>query len=217
MKWLLLLFPCLLFGDLNDNGDFQVWNTDSIRLQLSRKAYMTGQTEFRYGRDGTKIYYKHYQGGLLYVYSPQAVFEVAYRHIFLRNNNHWRKIYSPLADMTLQVQSRRGFYLGDRSRIQYLIFDKHLGGKHRWLYRNRLEIIPALRISKRKIAPYFAEEFFWMESRGISENRLEFGLKIPYHQRTQLSLSYMYRNFKLFITNKWVQHNVTWVHFSLHF
>ena len=41
------------------------------------------------------------------------------------------------------------------------------------------------------IAPFFSEEFFWIESEGIGENRLEAGLKIPYHQRAELSLSYL--------------------------
>ena len=216
MKWVFLFFPCLLFGALNDNGDFQVWNTDSINVRMGKRAFVKGQTEFRYGRDGSKLYYKHYQGGMMFILSPQVLFETAYRHIFLRYDHNWNKIYSPLMDLTFQVQSRRGLYIGDRNRIQYLIFDKRLGGKKRWLYRNRFEFVPALRVTQRKIAPYFANEFFWQEAMGISENRLELGLKIPYHQRTQLNLAYMSRNFKN-LRKKWVHHNVTWVHFSLHF
>lgn len=215
-RLLFLLFPTLLLAGLNDDHDFQVWNTDSINMRTSKKTTFHGQTEFRYGRDGSKLYYKHYQGGLIYIYSQHTVMEFAYRHVFLRREGKWGKIYNPLYDLTFQTQSRRGFYLGMRNRFQYLIFNSHLGGKHKWLYRNRVEIIPALRFSRRGIAPFIADEFFWLESRGISENRLEGGFKIPYHQRTQLNLSYVYRTLKDH-QKKWLQQNVLWLHFSLHF
>ena len=217
MKWLpLLMFPLALLGGLNENGDFQVWNTDTINLQMGKKTFLKGETEFRYGRDGSKLYYKHYQGGIVFIRSSHTIIETSYRHIFLRVDHHWRKIYSPFLDLTFQAQSKRGWYIGNRNRIQYLIHDKHLGSKRRWLYRNRFEIILPHRVTRRKIAPYVANEFFWHEARGISENRLEAGLKIPYHQRTQLNLAYMSRNLKNHKKN-WIHQNVTWIHFSLHF
>ncbi|MCB1106906.1 MAG: DUF2490 domain-containing protein [Chlamydiia bacterium] len=210
------LFPFFLFGALNENGDFQVWNTDTLHVKMGRQTTLKGQTEFRYGRDGSKLYYKHYQGGVLFTCSPRTLLEFAYRHTYLRKDHKWGVVYNPLVDLTFQTQSRRGFYIGDRSRLQYLIFDKHLGHKGRWLYRNRLEIIPAVRLTRRKIAPFIADEIFWHEGRGIMENRAEIGLKIPYHQRTQLNLSYLYRNLKN-LDKTWIHHNVLWVHFSLHF
>lgn len=215
LKKLLIFLPLVLFGGLNDDGDFQVWNTDTLNIRLSKKAAFVGQTEFRYGNDGHKLYYKHYQGGLRFIHSPFLHFMVAYRQIYLRTDDKWGKISSPFADMTLQGRSRIGWMFSDRNRIQYLIPSGRAGKKNRWLYRNRLEVTLPVR-TRSGITPFVADEFFWLEARGINENRLEGGLRIPYRQKTQLDLLYVSRNLKN-ASKKWIHHNVFWLHFSLHF
>lgn len=213
---LFFLFPFALFASLNGNGDFQIWNTDSINLPISRKAHLTGSAEFRYGDNRSKLYYKHYQGGFLFIRSPHTNFHFGYRHIYNRVQNKWVAEYDLLFDLTFQVATRRGLLLSNRNRIQYRILSEKQGGHNLWLYRNRLEFIPPYRVTRRQIALFFANEFFWQERNGISQNRLQAGLKIPYHQRTHLNLSYMLRSLKN-SQKKWVHHNILCLHFSLHF
>lgn len=218
MKWfLLLLIPCTLFAKLNSNGDFQVWNSDGMNIPLSKKVYLSGNAEFRYGNHRKKLYYKHYQGGFRLYRSSYTHFYFAYRHIYHRVRGKWIAEYDPLFDLTFQAGNRRGLFLSNRNRIQYRILGEKLGGKNRWLYRNRTEFTPPYRLSRYQIAPYFADEFFWEEGRGIDQNRLEAGLKIPYyHQRTHLNLSYLWRLLKN-PQKKWLHQNVIRVDFSLHF
>lgn len=207
MKWLLfLLFPFSLFAD------FQIWNVDGLNISLSRNFHLTGETEFRYGQHKTQLHYKRYQGGLLFFRSPHTLFHLGYRQVYHRLNKKWEREYSPLFDLTFQVANRRGLHISDRNRLQYRIFSHF---PNRWLYRNRLEFVLPFRLFK-TYAPFLADELFWQEARGINENRLEGGLKIPYRQRTQLKLSYVYRLLKN-AQKDWTHQNVLWIHFSLHF
>ncbi len=214
MKWIpFFLIPCALFAKLDRDGDFQVWNTDSMDIHLSRKVRLTSLAEFRYGDNRRKLYHKHYQGGFLFIRSFHTLFHIAYRHVYTRMKKKWITEYNPLFDLTFQVATRRGLVLSNRNRIQYRIIP---GNHNLWLYRHRIEFIPPYRISKRQTAPFISNEFFWQERWGISQNRLAIGLKIPYHQRTELSLSYMLRSLKD-LEKKWIHQNVVHAHFSLHF
>ncbi|MCP5506090.1 MAG: DUF2490 domain-containing protein [Chlamydiales bacterium] len=217
MKWLLfLLFPFSLFAKLNGNHDFQVWNTDSIHIRVSRKMQLKGETEFWYGDDRKKLFYKHYQGGILYHHSPYTTMQLAYRQAYNRVNHKWQREPHPFGEITFQVGNRRGLYLGNRNRLEYRILNRAQGGHNRWRYRNRSELIPPLRFSRRNIAPFFAYEWFWQEAHGVDQQRVEGGFKIPYHQRTELKLSYVLRLLKN-AKKDWIHQNVLWIHFSLHF
>lgn len=216
LKNLILLFPLTLFGYLNGSGDFQIWNSNRVDYRISRRVMLTGETEFRYGRNGSKLYYKHYQGGIHWTLSPLMTSQIAYRETFIRSNKKWGKERNPLFDLTLQARSKTGWAISDRNRVQYRIRSKRLGGKKSWVYRNRLEITLPARFTRYRMAPFITDEIFWEESRGISQNRLEGGVFIPYHQRAVLRLAYIYRLLK----NKnsdYVNHNVLWAQFSLHF
>ncbi|MBF5059758.1 DUF2490 domain-containing protein [Candidatus Neptunochlamydia vexilliferae] len=217
IRVLTLLLPLSLFGGLLSKGDFQVWNTDAVNIRVSRKMTLTGETQFRYGDGGKNIFYKHYQGGLLFFRSPHINFQTAYRQVYRRIDNKWEKEYNPFIDLTFQASSRRGWFISDRNRVVYRVRGGKLFDKQNlWLYRNRLFILPGLRLGKASMAPFFAYEFFWQESRGIDQNRLQWGLSIPYRKKTMLNLSYMLRYLKN-RKKKWINQNVLWIDFSLHF
>ncbi len=193
-----------------------MWNTDALNVRLGRKLGFAGDTEFRYEDGGKKLAYKHYQAGLIFFRSPHVSIQTGYRQVYFRINNNWEKEYNPFVDLMLQARSKRGWFISDRNRIVCRILGKAFDQGHRWLYRNRLFIMPPLRIGRGQIAPFFAYEFFWQETRGIDQNRLEWGLSIPYRKKTLLNLSYMLRYIKN-AQKKWLHHNVLWIHFSLHF
>lgn len=187
-----------------------------MTIPCSGKVSFSGNAEFRYGNRGKKLYYKHYQGGFRFDRSPHTHFYLAYRHSYSRLKKKWIAEYNPLIDLTFRLGNRRGFLLSNRNRVQYRILGQKFGGKNRWLYRNRTEFIPFYRYSDYRISPVFAEEFFWQEGRGIDQNRLEAGLKIPYRQRLHLNLSY----FRHLIKNpqkKWLERNVIRVDFNCRF
>ncbi|MDJ0652433.1 MAG: DUF2490 domain-containing protein [Simkaniaceae bacterium] len=215
-RFLLLLIPFSLFAKPNGNRDFEVWNCDRITIPLSKKVHFSGNAEFRYGNHRKKLYYKQYQGGFHFYDSAHTHFHLAYRRVYNRVQEKWIAEHDPLIDLTVQVRNRSAFFLSNRQRVQYRILGEKLGGKNRWLYRNRTEFTPSYRLYKHPIIPFLADEFFWQEGRGIDQNRLEAGLKIPYHQRTHLNLSYIWRLLKD-PQNNWLYQNVMRVDFTLHF
>lgn len=218
MKTILLFFllPLSLFAKLNTAGDFQIWNTDTVNIRLNRSMTLIGQTEFRYGRDSSKLYYKHYQGELCFIRSPHTLITPSYRHIYRRQKGAWETEYNPMIDITFQTKTKSRWFISNRCRTVYRILEKQSGKHNRWLYRNRLEFLTPLRLTRRGIGPYFSDEFFWEETQGINQNRLIFGLRIPYHERTQLDLYYMLRSLKN-ADKHWINQNVFGIHFSLHF
>lgn len=218
MKWFLflLIIPSALCAKLPHYKNFQIWNSDEVNIPLSRNIYLSGNGEFRYGNDQIKLYYKHYQLGIRLYRSRHTHFYFGYRHIYHRMKKKWVVEYTPLVDLTFQGGNQRGLLLSNRNRIEYRILEKRLGGKNRWLYRNRTEFTPPYRLSKYQIAPYLADEFFWQEGRGIDQNRLEGGLKIPYHQRAHLNISYIWRHLKN-PAKQWFHQSILRVDFVLRF
>jgi hypothetical protein len=210
--FLFLLFPLSLFAHLNGSGDFQIWNTDTINIRSSKRMILTGQTEFRYGRDGSKLYYKHYQGEITFIRSPHTLITPGYRQVYHRRHGDWVKEYQPRCAITFQVQTKSKWLISDRNLILYRIQEGH----NRWVYRNRLEFLTPIRITRKGMGPFFSNEFFWAETQGINQNRLIFGLRIPYHQRTQLDLYYMLRSLKNH-NKDWIQQNILGLHFALFF
>ena len=215
MKTLLFfLLPLPLFAHFYSRGDFQVWNTDTLNAHLSPHILFVGETEFRYGSKGRKIFYKHYQAGLTFTRSPHLLITPMYRQTCHRIEKKWKRLHEPLLDITLNAHSQSGWLISDRNRIQYGMHPQKQ--TQRFLYCNRLEILTPLRLMSSGIAPFISNEIFWKKTEGLNQNRLILGVRIPYHSRTQLDLYYMKHSLKL-PSKKWIHQNVLGVHFSLLF
>ena len=213
MKQFFFIFTLILLSITYAYSDFQIWNADSVNIRFSNRTVFEISSEFRYRQTATKLYYKHYQGRLTFIRSPNFLITPGYRQLYLRQVNHWIKEYHPMLDLTLQVQGQNSWAISNRSRIVYRIFEKRPG---LWRFRNRLEVICPIQLTEYGIKPYFADEFFWDESHGINQNRLAIGLKIPYHERTQLDLFYMLQALKNSL-NSWKQQKIIGIYFSLYF
>ena len=215
-KILFFLLPLPLFAHFYSKGDFQVWNTDTLNAHFSQNILFVGETEFRYGSKGHKIFYKHYQAGLSFTRSPYFLITPIYRMACHRTNKKWKTLHEPILDITMQINHQSGWLISNRNRIQYGMYTKKEPSPQRWLYRNRLEILTPIRLMSKGIAPFISNEIFWRKAQGLDQNRLIVGLRIPYHTRTQLDLYYMKCSFKL-PPKKWTHQNVLGLHFSLHF
>ncbi len=211
--WLfsLLFLPLCLFAK-----NREVWNTDTLYIHLTKRILFRGQTEFRYGKEHAKLYYKHFQGSLILIRSQHTLIAPGYRQAYHRVGGGWAREYYPFIDLTFQTSSKANWFILNRSRLVYRIQDEKLGGHNLWLYRNLLECITPLRLTSHGIAPYLSNEIFWEESHGIDENRLILGIRMPYRRRTQLDLYYLLR-LQFHKRRERSHENILAVHFSLHF
>jgi len=217
-KWLLFCFllPFCLFGEINDDGDFQIWNTDGIDIRLSPKSSFYGDIEFRYGDDAKKLYYKHIHLELNWNLNRHVILTPGFRFIWFRINNKWVKENDPLLKLTLFFLNSRQVVITDRNWVQYRNLPDEFGGKHRFLYRNRIQFLFPWQFGSNQINPYFSNEIFWQEAWGIFENRAIAGVMIPRSSRAFFDFFYMYRSLKN-LQKTWVQNNVFGAGVHFHF
>jgi len=208
--FLLFLFSTQLFFANN----FEVWNRESLQLPMGGRLNLTGASEFRYRKK--ELYFKYYEGGVAWNCSPSMQLHTAYRHSYHKISGKWAVESNPIFDLTFKGGRGSSWSISDRNRVQYRIMGKSLGGKNLWLYRNRLELSFPQKARKRGAIPFIADEFFWQQSSGINQNRLEVGLHIPYRQKTRLDLYYMKQHLKN-PQKVWSNRNVLWVSFALIF
>ena len=219
MKWALMGCVCaFLFSSLSAKRNIEVWNSEGIYLPFSSKIGGFGNFECRSKKTRKTIYYRHYQGGIYFIVSPYTFFYLAYRHVLHHQENKWVLERTPLIDWTVQMSPFQAFYLSYRNRVQYPFLNQKKGKKERWLYRGRLEWAPPSLFARQSLFPYFATEFFWKQGKGIEQNRIEGGLKMPYHERACLTLSYLHCASSPFANEKkWVQTSIIRFDFSLRF
>lgn len=208
-KWVFfyLLLPFPIFTMLNDDGDFQIWNTNGIDIRLSPKSSFYGDMQFRYGDDASKLYYKRIHAELSWNLNRSVILAPAIRFIWLRMQDSWIKENAPLVKLTLFLLNSRQIEISHRSWIQYSSLPNESTRKRRFLYRTRLQFLFPWRMGHYQISPYVSDEIFWQEAHGVFENRLIIGLLIPRNQRAFFDLLYDYRTMKN-LQGKWVQHNI---------
>lgn len=208
-KWVLLylLSPLTLFAEFFEDSDFQIWNTDAITIRLSPRSSFYGDIEFRYGDGSHTLFYKHIHLELNWILNRYFTLAPGFRFIWYRIDDKWLRENDPLLQLTLFLVNTRSIVISNRCWLQYRNLPKELGGKHRFLYRNRLQALFPWRMGRSQINPYISDEFFVQKDWGFFENRAIFGVLIPRSDRAYFDFYYMYLSVKN-VENKWIQSNV---------
>ena len=214
---LLLLLPALLCARSEYDGphDFQLWLHDSVVAPFTDRWNARAEVEFRFGDDASKLYYQHNQISLLYVPTPHFALEPTYRQTFERSSRAptiWIAEYIPQLDMTFKGEVS-GWKLSDRSRVQYVMLSDH--SPTFWIYRNRIDIVSPYSWYYGHIVPAAFEEVFWIESRGIAQNRLGAGVQIHLLGKAVGHLYYILRNRK--DATGWIEQNIAFLALKFHF
>ena len=192
-SWIFLFLPLALIAHQNKKRDFQVWNTDSITIPLSKRVFFSSDIEFRYKKYARNLYYKQVQAQLHFYLTPSMTIGPGYKQISHLINHQWDKEHTPLCDLMFYLL-KNTWQLSDRNRIEYRILpNSMLDGKNRWVYRNRLSLMPPFQLIPFQLSCYLSDEIFWQEGLGISENRALFGLVSPSRRKCWLSIYYMRR------------------------
>jgi len=205
----LVLLSCILFFSLFfeidafafEDGDWQYWNTESVKAQLSKNSEFKMETEFRFGNNVSKFYYHHSDLGLLYKTSRWLTLGLNYRQIYQKKNSIWETENRPHFNGILKW-NWSDVKFEDRNRFEYRVRE----GKSTSLqYRNSLTAKPDIRWDR--ISPYIGDEIFYdFEIGKLNCNWFYLGADVNLLKNLGVTIFYMWqkREAKL----EWIDYNV---------
>ncbi len=139
-----------------DDGDFQVWNTDTQEFKINKDLKIAFEEEFRWGNDAREFFYQHYDTGILYNMNKYLSLGGGYRHVLSLQTREWKVENEPFISATLSGELK-GFKLDTRSRMEYRHFDYQADS---WRFRNKFTVKLPWKFTKLEIQPYLADEIF---------------------------------------------------------
>ena len=188
-----------------DNGDFQVWNTESEEMKINDKLKVTLEEEFRWGNDARQFFYQHYDTGIIYTMSKHLNIGAGYRHVLSLQSNDWKVENEPYVCASLS-QVLKGFALESRSRLEYRHFNyKADAGR----YRNKFTAKLPWKFTALKIQPYLSDEIFYIfgGTCQFNENRAYAGFSMDFTKNVKAELYYLQDGVKN-SKGKWIGANV---------
>lgn len=187
-----------------DDGDFQIWNTNTEELKLGKGSKLTIQEEYRYGEGASELFYQHYDWGLAYAFDKRLELDFGYRFILEKNKRKWREkdVYYTHIIPKIEIGKLK---IDDRNRIEY----QHTRfSPDQAVYRNRLTAKYPFDFKKLVLAPYVNNEIFIASnSRGYNQNRFQSGIEIAINKYAKADIAYMLQSIRG-TGNKWSVANV---------
>ncbi|NIM99828.1 MAG: DUF2490 domain-containing protein [candidate division Zixibacteria bacterium] len=209
MRNWLIIGLIIFFGRLttgvfaNENGDWQLWNTESIEGALAEDWQVKLEEEFRIGDDVQELYYHHADGGLTYKLTGLFLLGFNYRQIFEKRSGEFEEENRPHVNATIKWRWE-DLSFKDRSRFEYRIRD---GKKNVWRYRNKLSGTLPLKMTGFDIQPYLADEVFIDLDEGkFSRNRLYAGFGAGLMKHLKVDVFYLWQTSKK--KEDWIDFNV---------
>lgn len=195
------------WGQINKNNDWQIWALGSVGKGFNNNMAVRIDTEYRFGDDASKLYFAYIQGFIEYEPSSFCLVAPGYRQEWIRSSTHsWRKTYNPLVDTTF-IFRRSYFFITDRNRVQYQFLKEET---NRWIYRNRFRITFTTEVKGIGIDPFIDNEIFFVEKRGINQNRASIGCLFIFNELFQSRIFYLLRHLKR--EGHWTHQNVMNLH-----
>lgn len=191
----LIFSAALLRGQIDKNGDFQIWNRYFFDIPIVTSLSSFTTIEFRYGDDASKLYLTYVQTQFLYKPFRWLKIGPGYRQYWQRSpltSSHFEPGYSPLTDITF-ILRLASWEFRDRNRIQYIIFRSD---PSYWLYRNRLRLIPPWSATRFQITPFIENEIFIRQGQGFHQNRTSTGFLFLMNKSIGGEVYYMLRFLK---------------------
>ena len=203
VKLKVLIFLCLGAGNLRafayDNGDFQIWHTESQEVGIGKATRLTQEQEWRFGGYASELYYQHYEWGVVWGFDKRLDIGLNYRQIYDKYKHKWREENRPHANATVKLDLW-GFKFDDRNRIEY----RHFRYKNDFIrYRNKFTLKYPFDFRSIKIAPYTSDEIFISSNAtGFNENRFYSGLELGLTKYVKADIYYLLRSSKI-AGDKW--------------
>ena len=187
-----------------DNGDFQIWNTDSQNVDVIKKVKLAMEQEFRFGENASELYYQHYEWGAIFGFDKMLDIAFCYRLVLEKYKHKWREEDQPNVNATLKFDLWK-FKFDDRNRIEYRHFRFKEDSAR---YRNKFGLKLPFDFMKIKVSPYASDEIFIAsDSTGFNENRLSSGIEFDLTKYAKADIYYMFKSNKI-KDDKWNSANV---------
>jgi len=188
---------------LAKDGDWQLWNTESVEGNFAKNWKVKLEEEFRIGDNMEELYYHHTDGGITYKLNDLVSLGLNYRQIFEKTKEEWKEENRPLINGTINGKWR-DFVFSDRNRFEYRI---RAGKQNVWRYRNKLAMTFPARWAKFDIKPYLADEVFADLDKGeFSRNRLYAGFEAKLMKHLGADIFYLWQTSKK--DKSWIDFNI---------
>jgi hypothetical protein len=172
------------------DGDSQLWNTESIEGALAEDWGVKLEEEFRIGDDMEELYYHHTDAGLTYKLTDLFLLGLNYRQIFEKRNGEFKEENRLHVNATIKWRWE-DFSFKDRSRFEYRV---RTGKENVWRYRNKLSGTLPVKMTKFDIQPYLADEVFIDLNEGkFSRNRLFAGFGADVIKHLEVDIYYLWQ------------------------
>ncbi len=197
-----------------DDGDFQIWNTDTEEFKINDNLKFSLEEEFRWADNANIFYYHHYDAGVVYQLSKNLNVSSGYRHVYELKRGKFKIENEPYITLTPSLVIK-GFTLESRSRIEYRHFDYQPDS---WRYRNKFTLKFPWKFTKAEIQPYISDEIlagFASGTNQLNQNRIASGFAMKLTKNLKTEAYYMLVSSKS--SGKWTDSNVLGIKFKLTF
>ena len=186
-----------------EDGDLQLWNTNSIKTKLNKSLKIKVEEELRFGDNISELYYTHTDGGLTYGVNDNLDLGINYRQVFVKIKGEWKEEYRPHANATLKWVGQ-DLKFSDRSRLEFRMPE---GEDDRWRYRNKLSVKFPWKWTDLDIQPYVADEVFIdFDGEKLNRNRLYAGFQMKLIEHLKADIFYLWQASEK--SDKWTSYNV---------
>ena len=186
-----------------DDGDFQVWNTETEEFKINKEAKVAFEEEFRWGGSAKEFYYQHYDMGFFYNLQKYLNIGAGYRHVLSKSRGKFLVENEPYITATL-LWDIAGFKFDDRSRMEYNHFDYK---DDTWRYRNKFTLKLPWKFTKFEIQPYLADEIFIVfNDTQFNQNRFYSGVGFILTKSIRAEIYYLLQSSKS--SGRWTDANV---------
>lgn len=202
------------------NGDFNIWNYESVKAFINPNFWVYMETNFRYDDNGSHFYYFHEH--LQLTWKPFSFLTIApsYRQIFaipgegalladiFPQINYFIPVYYPNVNIAF-LWDTTYLHFRDRSRIAYELLPSQLSAFNAWIYRNKFVIRTRQYYSPLKLRFFLDGEIFIRQRRGVDEYRTSASASMKFIKKVRLQVGYRFVYFRLI--DDWISKNVLFI------
>lgn len=195
-----------------DSGDWQFWNTENIKGEISERCNVSMEEEFRFGDSMKELYYQHTDIGIGYELVKWFPLSVNYRHIYEKGLEEWKNEKRPYISGTVKW-NWKDLKFEDKNRFEYRIKSNKKDTKR---YRNKLSIKFPLKWSKFEVQPYVSDEIFVdIPECTLTRNRIYAGFNSKLMNHIKTDIFYLYQASKK--DRNWPGYNVVGAKIKFYF
>ncbi len=186
-----------------DDGDFQIWNAESVEGKLNDRLKLKLEEELRFGDNAGELYYTHTDGGITVSVTDSLDLGMKYRQIYEKKNGKWKEENRPHFNAAVKWACQ-GFKFKDRSRIECRVREDK---DDTFRYRNKLSLDFPVKWTRFDIQPYIADEIFIdFDGEKFNRNRLYAGFKAKLFKHLKTDIFYLWQSSEK--SDKWIDYNV---------